>query len=126
MRIRSGSARKGRLRIGLAVLLLACAAAVPAIATNHQRPRLSISVLSGRANLVSGGSALVAINLPGRASARHVKVTLGRRNVTRAFAFRKDGHFEGLVTKLALGRNTLRATLPTGWAARITLTNHPI
>jgi hypothetical protein len=125
MRIRSGG-RRGRFGVGIAVLLLACAAAVPAIATRHQKPRLSIAVLSGRANLVSGGSALVAINLPGRSAARHIKVTLGRRNVTRAFAFRKDGRFEGLVTKLALGGNRLQATLSSGWAARITLVNHPI
>jgi hypothetical protein len=88
-------------------------------------PALSISVLSGRANLVSGGSALVAINLP-RSDTSQVKVTVGRRNVTKDFAVRQDGNFEGLVTGLHLGGNVLQATLTSGWAARITLTNHPI
>lgn len=116
-----------RARIGVAVLalILLCLTAVPAAAARKRPPRLSISVLSGRANLVSGHSALVAVNLPHRSDARHVKVTLGHRNVTKQFAIRKDGRFEGLVTRLALGRNVLQATLRSGWAARITLLNHP-
>jgi Tannase-like family of unknown function (DUF6351) len=121
----SRGARGGRFWTGLLVLALACAVTVPADAAKHRKPGLSISVLSGRADLVSGGSALVAINLP-RSDRKHVKVTLGRRNVTKAFATRRDGSFEGLVTGLKLGRNTLQATLPSGWAARITLVNHPI
>src|SRR5581483_6527970 len=105
MRRISASARKGGPWVGLAGVLLLCLAAVPADATRHgRRPTLSISVLSGRADLVSGGSALVAIQLP-RSGARHVGVTLGRRNVTRDFAIRQDGHFEGLVTGLTPGRN---------------------
>jgi hypothetical protein len=125
MRIRSGGAGKGRFWVGLVGLLLLCAAAVPAVAARHTRPALSISILSGRANLVSGGSALVTINLP-RSDRRQVKVTLGRRDITRDFATRRNGSFEGLVTGLAVGRNTLQATLPSGWAARIALVNHPI
>ncbi len=125
MRSSSRGARGRRFWIGLVMLALVCAATVPADAAKHRKPTLSISVLSGRADLVSGGSALVAINLP-RPDRRHVKVTLGRRNVTRVFATRRDGSFEGLVTGLKLGRNTLQATLPSGWTARITLVNHPI
>ncbi len=122
------SSRRGRLWVGLAGVLLLCLAAVPADAAKHAkhaRPALSISVLSGRADLVSGGSALVAINLP-RSDRRQVKVTLGGRNVKRDFATRRDGHFEGLVTGLAVGRNVLQAKLRSGWAARITLVNHAI
>lgn len=119
------SSRRGRFWVGLAGVLLLCLAAVPADAARHRRPALSISVLSGRANLVSGGSALVAIDVP-RSDTRRLKVTLGRRNVTRDFALRQDGHFEGLVTGLAVGRNVLQATLRSGWATRITLVNHPI
>jgi len=121
----SRGAGRGRLWIGVVLVALLCAVTVPADAAKHRKPALSISVLSGRANLVSGGSALVAINLL-RSDRKHVKVTLGRRNVTKAFATRSDGSFEGLVTGLKPGRNTLQATLPSGWAARITLVNHPI
>jgi Tannase-like family of unknown function (DUF6351) len=120
------SSRRRRFWVGLAGVLLLCLAAVPpADAARHRRPALSISVLSGRADLVSGGSALVAVNLP-RSDTRQIKVTLGRRNVTRDFAIRPDGHFEGLVTGLALGRNVLRATLHSGWATQLTLVNHPV
>jgi Tannase-like family of unknown function (DUF6351) len=124
MRNSGGTAGGRRFWVGLAGVLLLCLAAVPADAARHRRPALSISVLSGRADLVSGGSALVAINLA-RSDTRRVKVTLGRRNVTRDFAIRRDGHFEGLVTGLAMGRNVLQATLRTGWATRIMLVNHP-
>ncbi len=62
---------------------------------------------------------------PTKAAPRTLKVTLNKRGVRSAFAFRKDGHFEGLVTGLKLGNNTLQATLTSGWAARITLVNHP-
>ncbi len=117
--------------MGVAALLLVCVGAIPAQAARHRhpsrhRPLLSISILSGRADLVSGGSALVAIHLPRRSDARHVKVTVGRRKVRKAFAFRQDGRFEGLVTGLRLGRNVLRVTLRSGWRARITLVNHSI
>ena len=121
----SRGAGRGRLWIGFVLVALLCAFTVPADAAKHRKPALSVSVLSGRADLVSGGSALVAINLS-RSDRKHVKVTLGRRNVTKAFATRADGSFEGLVSGLKLGRSTLQATLPSGWAARITLVNHPI
>jgi hypothetical protein len=125
-----GIKRSGAVRITfgivLAALLVAGWAVVPGDAAKNRRPRLSISVLSGRADLVSGGSALVAIDLPRRSDARHIRVTVGGRNVRRAFAFRQDGRFEGLVKNLRLGKNVLQATLPSGWAARLTLVNHPI
>ncbi|HEV3053575.1 MAG TPA: DUF6351 family protein, partial [Solirubrobacteraceae bacterium] len=90
--------------------MLLCAIAVPAIAANGGRPALSIAVLSGRADLVSGGSALVSINLP-RSDTRQIKVTLDRKTVTKEFAVREDGRFEGLVTGLAPGANVLQATV---------------
>ena len=60
----SRGAGRGRLWIGFVLVALLCAFTVPADAAKHRKPALSISVLSGRADLVSGGSALVAINLP--------------------------------------------------------------
>ena len=117
---------RGRLGVAVGMLMAMCVVVAPAeAASRHPTPRLSISVLSGRADLVSGGSSLVAINLPRRADARRIRLTLGRRNVTRAFAVRPDGRFEALLTGLALGANRLTAALPSGWSARITLTDHP-
>ena len=112
-------------------LVLVCAIGVPAWAagshkapTKSAKPALSISVLSGRANLVTGGSALVAVTLP-RADRRKVKLTLDRRNVTREFVAEPSGQLEALVTGLALGSNTLQATVPGGWATKIMLVDHP-
>jgi hypothetical protein len=118
------SAGRVTLWIAIAAMMLGCVGAAAA-AARHPKPRISIAVLSGRADLVSGGSALVAISLPRRADARHLRVTLGRTNVTTEFALRQDGRFEGLVTGLGLGRNVLRATLRSGWASQIILVNHP-
>jgi hypothetical protein len=109
--------------VGLAAgLLVLGLLAVPGDAAKHRRPALSISVLSGRADLVSGGSALLAINLP-RSDTHRVKVTLGHKNVTKDFAIRPDGNFEGLVTGLVVGKNVLQATVRSGWATQIVLVN---
>ncbi len=114
----------------LRALILAIAVLVPALGAQaaaarrvNQLPAVQISVLSGRADLVSGGSALVAIS-PASAAGR-LRVTVDGRNVTHAFAVRSDGRLEGLVTGLWLGRNVLRATLPSGRGARIALVDHP-
>jgi hypothetical protein len=119
------SAGRASLWVAVAALVFGGVGVAPAAAGTPRKPRISISVLSGRADLVSGGSALVAISLPRHADARHLKVTLGRTNITRALAFRQDGRFEGLVTGLAVGPNVLRATLRRGWASQISLVNHP-
>ncbi len=103
----------------LGVLLLA---ASPALAAKRHR-RVSITVVSSRADLVSGGSALVAI-APAK-DAHRLKIRIGRRNVTKRFKVRSKKRLEGLVTGLKLGRNVLRATLRNGSGARITLVNHP-
>jgi hypothetical protein len=79
---------------------------------------VKIEVLSNRADLVSGGDALVVVSAPAR-------VYRNGTDVTGAFA-RRDGHFEGLVTGLRDGANTLRAQLPDGSGAKLTITNHPI
>jgi hypothetical protein len=87
-----------------------------------------ILVLSNRADLVSGGNALVEIRLPAKVKARpqDVKVDVDGVDVTGAFAMRADGRFYGLVSGLAEGVNRLRAKVPNGPGAVIEITNHPI
>jgi uncharacterized tannase-like protein DUF6351 len=77
---------------------------------------LEITILSNRADLVSGGDALVRISAP-------ATVALNGQDVSSAFAVRPDGEFEGLVTGLSEGANELTATTPDG-GAKITITNH--
>ena len=53
-----------------------------------------ITVLSNRADLISGGDALVAIDL-GNTDASAVKVTLNGNDITNAFAVRENGRVRG-------------------------------
>ena len=94
---------------------------------------LRIDVLSNRADLVSGGDALVQVVLPDRVSAGRVRVDLNGQDVTSSFAVRADGRFLGLVSGLRDGRNRLTARTSSrfdrfedgGGGATITITNHP-
>jgi hypothetical protein len=90
------------------------------------RKAVQIKVLSTRPDLVSGGEALVQVVLPPGTHPSGVKLRVGRRNVTRQFAMRANGKFEGLVTGLAIGSNNFTATLHDGNGARLTIVNHPI
>jgi hypothetical protein len=86
---------------------------------------VKIAVLGTRADLVSGGDALVAMKVPKGIDASKIRVTVGGRDVTSAFAVRSDGRYGGLVEDLALGRNALVAHVPGAPDATITITNHP-
>jgi hypothetical protein len=88
-------------------------------------PPLRIQTLSNRADLISAGDALVAIPYAKGVNPADISVTLGGADITNAFAVRENGRYEGLVTGLALGANTLQASLPSGAAAVLTVTNHP-
>src|SRR4051812_29769395 len=106
-------------------LTAATAAVVPFVpAATASGGNVVLTVLSSRADLVSSGDALVAVQLP--AGAQGLRVRAGSRDVTKAFAKRSDGQVRGLVTGLPLGRTTLTATVAGGRGARITLVDHPI
>lgn len=79
-------------------------------------------MLSNRADLISGGDALVAIDLPAGTDPATVAVDLDGTDVTGAFAVRSDGAFKGLVTGMTDGVHTLTATLPDDTGARIRIT----
>lgn len=70
---------------------------------------LTVSVLSNRADLISGGDAFVRIGLPSAVKPGIVKVTVGQRDVTSQFARRSDGRYQGVVTGLPLGASTMTA-----------------
>ncbi|QZY29064.1 DUF6351 family protein [Nocardioides coralli] len=110
--------------LGLVSALLVVPTGAPAApAPPRATSSLTVEVLSNRADLVSGGDALVAVEVPTGVRPDQVTVTLGRRPVTRRFHVR-DGDLVGLVTGLAVGRNVVRATAP-GHAGSTTITNHP-
>lgn len=120
-------ARPVLLLLALVTSLLAGVLAAVPTQVSQAAParRLVVEVLSNRADLVSGGDALVAVRLPAGVRADEVRVTAGGRDVTDRFAVREDGRFEGLVTGLPLGRTTLRAAAVGAKAGRIVVTNHP-
>jgi hypothetical protein len=104
----------------------------------------TIRVLSTRADLVSGGAALVGVFLPTGVDPSKVRVTLGSKDITGEFGSgRLAGLMKGVptpnligtdpsvpaligtVTGFAAGTNLLTARLPNGSGARLTVTNHP-
>lgn len=85
---------------------------------------IEIKTLSGRADLVSGGSALLQIVMP--PGAHDLRVIGPKGDVTADFALGPDGKLEGLVDGLALGPNAVKATAAGARGAQLTLTNHPI
>jgi Tannase-like family of unknown function (DUF6351) len=101
------------------LLALLCAAPAPA------RETVRIQVLSNRADLISDGQALVAVDVPSGTSAKGLVVSARGRDVTGAFKRRADGRIEGLVDGMRVGQNVVVARLPDGRGATLTITNHP-
>src|SRR3954449_5533338 len=93
-----------RHAVAVAVVLSLCAAA-PA--------RADIRVLSNRADLISGGDALVQVTPAG------AKVAVDGRDVSSQFAVRPDGRYLALLTGLRNGRNVV-----VSGGQRITIVNH--
>jgi hypothetical protein len=86
---------------------------------------VTIEVVSGRGDLVTGGDVLLRLVAPDGAPVGDLEVTVDGREVSAAFVPQDDGTALGLVTGLDLGENTVQAELPDGRGARITLTNAP-
>jgi hypothetical protein len=103
-------------------LLLAVGPAVSALAAPSASSGLAIQVLSNRADLISGGDALVELELPQRHA--QPRVALDGRDVSKAFALRPNGRYQGLVTGMRNGSNTLVAHTD-GQIAGVVITNHP-
>lgn len=110
----------------IAVASAAVAALIlPGTASPSAAAGLEVKVLSNRADLVSGGDALVEVALPAHADPAKVRVHVNGRDVTSAFAVRPDGRFAGLVRGLEVGQNEVTARGP-GGGVRLTIANHPI
>lgn len=88
--------------------------------------KLRLGVLSSRADMVTGGDALVEVALPEGTAAAALRITRNGDDVTASFAPTADGRaLRGLVEGLAPGTNTLKASTD-GAAGDLVLTNHPI
>ncbi|EHN10956.1 hypothetical protein PAI11_21850 [Patulibacter medicamentivorans] len=115
------SKRAAGLAAGVVVLLAAGGAGASAASPSA----VTIQTSSNRADLISGGDAVMTIGLPAGATVGELTVRVGDRDVTRSFARRPGGRVEGLVTGLRVGPNPVTARLSDGRGARLTITNHP-
>ncbi len=99
-----------------ALALAACAAVVvtafAAVPADARVPAPRIKVLSNRADLVSGGDALVRVKLPRGVKASRLRLTAGRRNVTRGSQRTGRRRLEGVVGGLRDGRDRARRAHP--------------
>ncbi len=109
----------------ITAVVVAVASVTACQATGSDRV-LEIQVLSNRADLLSGGDALVEIVLSDGAEVSGLQVSLDGEDVSSTFALRPNGRVQGLVTGLPVGESTLTATLGGSEPVRIQLTNHPI
>lgn len=86
-------------------------------------PQPGLRVLSGRADTVTGGDALVRVSVPRGLDPRRLRVTLGGRDVTHQLLPAAGRVRSGLVRGLRLGRNRLVARV--GDSTRtLVLANH--
>jgi hypothetical protein len=104
----------------LAALLLLAPAALAAAGDTE------IRALSNRADIVSGGDALVQVIPPTGVEPSAMRVDVDGRDVTDLFAVRPDGRFLALLTGLKNGANVVTARAPDARGARLTIRNHPI
>jgi Tannase-like family of unknown function (DUF6351) len=138
-----GSGRATLVRL-LATLVVVAGLLLAGAAPSAAKSRLVIETLSNRADLISGGDALVEVRLPSerkadrrrpakrkrpakrrRARPARLRVEVNGRNVTSDFAVRADGRTVGLVDGLRNGSNRVTARLGR-LRARLTIENHPI
>ncbi len=113
-----------RVRWAVALCLVLATCAWPAGALAGGSSHLDIRVLSNRADLISGGDALVVVKLPRGVRPSQVRMKVNDRNVTGDFAMRVNGRYEGRLDGLRLGRNVVTATAPGTDSDRIAIRNH--
>jgi len=87
---------------------------------------VQLKTLSNRADLISGGDALVEAILHSGLSFRQLSITVDGRDVTPAFAVRGDGRIVGVISGLAEGPSKVVARLMGRPAAALVITNHRI
>ena len=98
---------------------------------NIEPPSLTLSVLSTRADLITGGDALVRLDSSG-IDAADVRVALNGNDISSVFrdnalAETDIGEsLQALIEGLDDGINTLEATADNGISARLMLVNHPL
>ena len=113
-------------RIGIWALLAMMSAALAGCA-GFDIGRVEISTLSNRPDKLSGGDALVAVDVPQAIGLSDVTLKLNGSDVTALFALEPGTRrLVGLVPGLGLGKNELRSSTKGAGDERLELVNHPI
>ena len=94
----------------------------------ESRAPFEIRTLSSRADLVSGGDALVGITVPAGTKPDQLSVTLNGKDITAQFTLdAASGEYRSLVDGLALGANRIIGKIKSPRAeTSLSITNHPI
>ena len=111
----------------LSFLALGASFLVAAQAGEDRRPsNFEIVTLSNRADLISGGDALVEVRVPKTVPLQQVKLSLNGRDVTATFRADATARvMRGVLTGMVPGRNDFLADSK-GRRASLTITNHAI
>src|SRR5258708_6049 len=109
-------------------LLALCAVFLVTAEAGEGPSNFEIVTLSNRADLVSGGDALLEVRVPKNMPLNKVRLSLNGHNVTGAFTANAAARtLRGLVSGLVDGRNDFVAGESQGGReARLVITNHPI
>src|SRR3954454_17925974 len=113
---------RAHLAIGVSSAL--CVAALAPGAAEARTPAPTITVLSNRADLVSGGDALVRVTVPAGVAASRLRLPAGGRDVTNVLVSTAPRQLDGLVTGLPEGRVALVASVRGTATTRRQATRH--
>ncbi len=121
----SSSRRRGQaFHTALFAAALSTAWLLGGCSNSSSGTQAEIRTLSNRADLISGGDALVEI-VTADASTAGLQVMLNSTDVTSAFAKRADGRITGVLTGLVVGANSVTASSAGARPAQLTITNAP-
>lgn len=115
-----------RLLAGVTAALALGAAVTGGLTSSAQAgsaPR--IEMLSSRADLASGGDALIEIVPAGGGQVASLRVEVNGRDASRLLVRRPGGRAMALIGGLKLGPNQITASAPGSPTVQLTVTNHP-
>src|ERR1700683_2283025 len=93
-------------------VLLGCIGLAAYDGARGATPSATISVLSSRPEVVSGGNALIGVTVPAAAASNSLAITLNDTDVTASFRPDASGRLMGLIGELRLGANSIRVSGP--------------
>src|SRR4051794_9437109 len=108
---RSRPRRRAAVRAKTAWMVVVALLSLSAATAHARTPSPRIQVLSNRADLVSGGDALVRVTVPRGAHAARLRLTAGGRDVTSVLQPSGKRTLDGVVDGLRVGRTPLVARI---------------